>query len=119
MSTSASVNNYIAFSGDQSSELSFASGELEDSVAMQQLYTLAIGNNEIEVPDIDDFTVHGVAIVPPALNEEELTLKGVNGDTGLTLNAIQVTMLQFGATPPASIVINVAAEVVGLRLIWF
>ncbi len=119
MSITAVVKNYVKFSGDQESELIFGSNSLADSPAMQELATLAIGNNTITVPDVEDFTVHGVIIIPPAANTEQPTIKGVNGDTGFALSASQVSVLQFGDTVPASFVLNVAAEIVGLRLVWF
>lgn len=119
MSITAEVLNSIKFTGDQESELIYDTGELTDSPCYQQIVTLASGNNSISVPDVDDFTVHGLAIVPPSLNEVEPVLKGVNGDTGLTLSATEVSIVQFGATPPASIVLNVSEEVAGFRLIWF
>lgn len=119
MSITANVTNHFVFSGDQSTELIYNSGGLEDSPCLQGLTTLAIGNNSISVPDVTDFTVHGLAIVPPESNVVEITLKGVNGDTGIALSESKVSVLNFGATPPATIVLNVAAELVGLRLVWF
>lgn len=119
MSITAGATNYIRFSGDQASELIYATGALADSPAMQELATLAIGNNTITVPDTDDFTVHGVVIIPPSANDIDPTLKGVNGDTGISLSAVHASVIQFGETVPASFVLNVSAEVVGLRLVWF
>ena len=119
MSVIASVKNYVTFTGDQENELVFASGSLTDSPCIQELVTLASGDNTIDVPSVNDFTVHGLAIVPPTLNVVEPVLKGVNGDTGISLSATQVSVLQFGATPPASIVLNASVEVAGFRLIWF
>lgn len=119
MSITADVTNYIKFSGDQESEVIYGSGLLADSPYLQELVTLAIGNNTITVPAVDDFTVHGVALVPPAVNVTQPTIKGVAGDTGFALSASKVSVLQFGDTVPASFVLNVAAEIVGLRLVWF
>lgn len=119
MSITAVLKNYVKFSGDQESELVYTSGDLTDSPCIQELVSLSIGNNTVNIPDVDAFTVHGLAIVPPSLNAVEPILKGVGGDTGITLSATQVSVVMLGSTPPASIVINVAAEVIGLRLIWF
>lgn len=119
MSISATVKNYIKFSGDQESELIFSSGVLPDSPAIQELVTLAVGDNEIDVPSVDDFTVHGVVLVPPTANTEQMTLKGAGADTGLSISANRPTLLQFGDSVPASLFFEVAAEIVGLRLIWF
>jgi len=119
VSISADVLSSIKFTGDQESELVYDTGELTDSPCYQQIVTLASGNNTISVPDVEDFTVHGLAIVPPTANEVEPVLKGVNGDTGVSLSSTQVSVVQLGATPPASIVLNVSEEVAGFRLIWF
>lgn len=119
MSISAAITNHIQFSGDQTSELAFGSGALSDSPCIQQLITLAIGDNTITLPDIEDFTVHGVVIVPPLLNATELVLKGIAADTGIPLSASRVSIVQLGDILPVSIVIEVDAEIVGLRLIWF
>ena len=119
MSITALVKNYIDLTGDLENQLVYSSGDLADSLYQQELATLAIGANTVTLPSATGFTVHGLAIVPPSLNEEEITLKGVSGDTGIALSATQVSVVQFGATPPASIVLTVAAEIIGVRLIWF
>lgn len=118
MSVTAAVTNHVVFSGDQESEVVVNSGELADSPCMQELVTLAVGNNTIEVPDIDDFTVHGLMIIPPTANAVKPTLKGSAGDVGISLNASQASVIQFG-TPPTDIVISTATEIVGVRLVWF
>lgn len=119
MSITAVAKVYIKFDGDQASEVIYSTEALSDSPNLSDLRTLAIGNNEIIVPEVDDFTVHGVLLVPPVANTDQLTLKGVVGDTGIQISANQPTLLQFGDTIPASLFVSVAAEVVGLRLIWF
>lgn len=119
MSITAVVTNYIRFSGDQDSELIYASGSLADSPCMNQLVNLTTGNNEIEVPEIDDFTVHGVVIIPPAANVIEPVLKGVAGDTGISLSSVNASVFQFGAEPPTSFFLEVDDDLVGLRLVWF
>ena len=119
MSITALVKNYINLTGDLENELIFSSGDLATSLYSQELATLAIGANTVTLPSATGFTVHGLAIVPPSLNAEEIILKGVSGDTGITLSATQASIVQFGATPPASIVLTVTAEVIGVRLIWF
>lgn len=119
MSITAVVRQFIHYTGDQESELIWASGNLEDSPCLNQLVSLTTGDNEITVPDVDDFTVHGVAIVPPAANVVEPILKGVAADTGITLSASFVSVFQFGATLPASIWFEVDDDLTGLRLVWF
>ena len=119
MSITALVRNYISFSGDQDSEFIFTTPELEDSPAQQQVISLSLGANTITLPSVTGFTVHGLAIVPPATDAGLVTLKGVAGDTGILLSSTGVSVIQFGTTLPASIVLSAAAAVTGWRLIWF
>ena len=119
MSITAVAKNYIKFTGDQDSELIYDSGNLTDSPCMNQLVNLLTGDNEIELPDVDDFVVHGVAIVPPAANDIEPILKGAAVDTGIALSSSNVSVFQFGATPPASVWFEVDEDLSGLRLVWF
>jgi len=119
VSITAAVKNYVHFSGDQESALIFNSGSLTNSPKVDELVTLNTGDNELAVPSVDGFTVHGVVINPPSGNSEGITLKGAALDTGIALSASLPTILQFGATPPASIFVSVADDVVGLRLVWF
>lgn len=119
MSITAEVTNYIKLSGDVESESVFASGDLDDSPGMSQLVSFSSGNNTVLLPDVEGFTVHGVAIVPPNPNEVEVTVKGTNADTGVTLAAGQASVIQFGAEPPASIVIAASTDAPGFRLVWF
>lgn len=119
MSITALVKNYVSFSGDQQSELIYATADLEDSPCLQEVFTLDAIANEIDVPDVEGLTVHGVVIVPPASNDIEIILKGSALDTGITLSAVNASVFQFGSTPPISIFLEVDEELVGLRLIWF
>ena len=120
MSITAVVRNYVNFAGDQENNLVYSSGELADSPAIQELLALSSGDNVITVPDIDDFTVHGIAIVPPALNTVEPVLKAETTDaTGITLSATQVSIFQFGTTPPSEIVLVASTNAAGFRLVWF
>jgi hypothetical protein len=119
VSITAVVTNYIQFSGDQESEAIYGSGNLANSPAVQQLANLVDGNNTITVPSVEDFVVHGVAIVPPAGNTNQLTLKGASGDTGVLLSATDVSMLQFGDTVPTEIILFIEGIIDGLRLVWF
>lgn len=119
MSITALVKQYVTLSGDQESELIYATNDLEDSPATTEVVTLLATDNTIEVPDVEGFTIHGVVIVPPTANDIEIVLKGSSGDVGVTLSAVNVSVFQFGSTPPASIVLTVDEELVGLRLVWF
>jgi hypothetical protein len=118
VSITATVKNYISFAGDQESDLVYDSGELADSPAMQELKNLIAGDNEILLPDVEDFTVHGFAIIPPTANEIEPVLKGAALDTGVALSASNVSVFMFGSTLPASIFLEVD-DALSVRLVWF
>ncbi len=49
------------------------------------------GNTTINVP----ITATVITIVPPVDNQQDLTLKGVNGDTGIPLNPTEPTVLSI------------------------
>jgi hypothetical protein len=120
MSTTAVSRNYISFVGDENYDAIYSSGDLDDSPAMSQLVSLEAATNlEVSVPDVTDFDTHGVLIVPPNGNVEEVTLKGAALDTGIALSATKSSSIFFGATPPASIFLYATEAVDGLRLIWF
>lgn len=119
MSITAVVNIYVSLRGDINQEFTYSTGDLEDSPGMSQLLVLTAGDNVIDVPAITDITIHGFVIVPPDGNLEELILKGDAADVGLQLSAMQASIIQFGATPPAEIVLESSDDVDGFRLIWF
>lgn len=123
MSIECSVTHHIVYSGDQELELIYNSGTLEGSTYVQQFQTYAAGDNTISVPgvspDITDYIVHGLVIVPPAANTVEPVLKGNALDTGIALSANRATVIHFGATPPTVVVLTLPSAINGLRLVWF
>jgi hypothetical protein len=104
----------VLFSGDI-----IASIEQEASNATSpgviEVLTLASGNNTITVPN-DDVT--GVTIIPPPANEETITLKGVNGDTGIRLHLTDPCSIGIDAAVVTTFVLSAGAEIVGVRFIW-
>ncbi len=81
------------------------------------IHALSSGNNTITVPSATGITVKGATIIPPSDNTEALTLKGVNGDTGIVISSTDPTSLGF-ETAPSSFVLNAGAAINGLRIIW-
>jgi hypothetical protein len=74
---------------------------------------LTSGNNTINVPS----GATGLTIVMPTANTVQVTLKGVNGDTGIPLNLTDPSSI--GILPTlTSLVLNAASALTGLRLIW-
>ena len=67
---------------------------------------LANGANTITVPA----WAAGCIIRPDPNNAVAMTLKGVTGDTGVPLDLIGPTLLNFPASPPASFVLTSAGS---------
>lgn len=76
------------------------------SVANDSATALSSGNNSVSVPT----GAVGVIIQPPASNTILVTLKGVNGDTGVGLNKTLPTVLELDTTQ-TSFVLNAASPV--------
>ena len=77
--------------------------------------SIASGANTIAVPTGSS----GFVFTPPSSNTNTLQLKGVTGDTGLSLPRTTFSVYMFDATaPPANIVIT-AGGTVGLSQIVF
>lgn len=90
------------------------------SICMMEQKDLASGFNEINVPP--SLTVHkagGVIIRPPDNNNAAITLKGVTGDTGVSLSLVGLQMLVFPVTPPANFGLTLATAKEGFRFYWF
>jgi hypothetical protein len=74
---------------------------------------LTSGNNAISVPS----GATGVTIVLPTTNTVVVTLKGVNGDTGVALHLTDPSSIALGSTV-TTFVLNAASALTGIRLIW-
>ncbi len=88
----------------------FAAASFSPSVADNKSVDLVAGNNTITVP----VTAVAVTIIPPSDNTEVLTLKGVNGDTGIILSPSDPTSL--GVDGISSLILN-ASDDVTVRII--
>lgn len=91
------------------------------SVINEQTVALSSGNNTITIPTgVTTLVIAPPNSLTPAPNPPyagTLTLKGVNGDTGIAISSKWPTVLDFdAATQPASIVIN--ASVSGTIYLW-
>ncbi len=120
MSSTARRRTLITYSGEVDGEQQLDAADNVDSPAMVEIKTLAEGNNTITVPTSGTVPT-AVTIVPPTDNDVQLTLKGVNGDTGIRLHDTDPTTiaLHSGVT---SFVLNTSssppAGITGLRLYW-
>jgi hypothetical protein len=96
-------------------EISAADND-DESPAQIQLITLASGNNTITVP-AGGSTPVACTIAKPTDNATAITLKGVNGDTGIRLHDTDPDAISIDSST-TSFVIHAAAEIVGIRLFW-
>jgi len=81
-----------------------------------EIRTLASGANTITVPTSGTVAT-AVTLIPPVGNVNLITLKGVAGDTGVALHLTDPTTIALGAAV-TTFVLNAAATVTGIRLIW-
>lgn len=101
----------IQFSGDVSAAMTYEQNSIA-SPGITDLIDLAIGNNSVSVPA----GAIGVTIIPPDDNEEDITLKGATGDTGILLHPTASTSIGLGSE--TAFYLNVTVAVDAVRLIW-
>jgi hypothetical protein len=116
MSTVSTRTTTITFTGDVTATLTQAAAQNLASPGSIHFVNLASGANTITVPPTGATTV-SVTIIPPAGNTVALTLKGIAGDTGLPLHLTDPSTIALAAGV-TSFVLNAAAAVTGVRLIW-
>lgn len=114
MSVSSNRGINIHFAGDVKFQQEFDAAENTASPGLITGHTLSTGANTITVPT--GFTVKAATIVPQEDNTVALILKGIAGDTGITISKTDPTSIAF-ETAPANFVIN-AASAVTLRIVW-
>ena len=117
MSTTSQRTIQVLFSGD--TELKSVQSALENIVSpgMSVIQSLTLGANTITAPVVTGIVVTGLTIIPPSGNTSLITLKGVTGDTGVPLHLTDPTSISLNTTF-VSLVLNAAAAIVGVRLIW-
>lgn len=85
---------------------------------------LVPGNNTITLPTIAGlgFNCNSVTIIPPVGNTDILTLKGVNGDTGIPLHKTDPTIIALDPTTFTTgstfVISNAGAGTKAVRMIW-
>lgn len=117
MSITSSRNVQIQFSGDITTNIIQSALDNASSAGESLPVTLNIGNNTISPPIVSGILVTALTIIPPAGNVNIITLKGANGDIGVPLHITDPTTI---ALDPSfvSLVLSVAVQVNGVRLIW-
>jgi hypothetical protein len=117
MSVTSSRTIQLSFSGDITEQIIQSALDNTVSPAKTDIVSLVSGDNTITAPVVSGLVVTGLMIIPPAGNVNLITLKGVTGDTGVPLHLTDPTSLALNTTF-VSLVINAAAAIVGVRLIW-
>ena len=116
-----SVTSYrtiqLQLSGDVTQQTILSALDNAVSPGMEVIQSLTLGANTITAPVVTGIVVTGLTIIPPSGNINLMTLKGVGGDTGIALHLTDPTSLSLDTTF-VSLVINAAAAIVGVRLIW-
>ena len=107
----------VEFSGDVDEWVTQSALENDSSPGMSVIQSLALGANTITAPVVSGIVVTGLTIIPPTANTHLITLKGVAGDTGIPLHLTDPTSIALDTTF-VSLVLNAAAAIVGVRLIW-
>lgn len=107
----------FTFTGDHvASPVIAAAQNAASPAAIAAPITLASGNNTITIPT-GGTTPVAVTIVKPAGNTVLITLKGVNADTGIPLHKTDPDSISLDSTA-TTFVLNAAAQVTGVTLIW-
>lgn len=107
----------VILTGNIDSSIAFNADENLDSPGMISLYDLTAGVNTITLPTAA--IPVAATIVPPALNVEGITLKGIAADTGIQIHPTDPTVLTFDPDAlPASFVLVADDDIDGLTIIW-
>jgi hypothetical protein len=117
MSVTSSRTIQIQFSGDISEQINQSALDNATSPGMNVIQSLILGANTITAPVVSGLVVTGLMIIPPSGNINLITLKGIDGDTGIPLHLTDPTSIALDTTF-VSLVLNAAAAIVGVRLIW-
>lgn len=116
MATTAQRSVTIQFTGDISAANTFAAANNGSSPGQIEIRSLASGANTITPPS-GGTTPRAVTIIPPAGNLNLITLKGIAGDTGVVLHLTDPTTIALNS-PVTTFVLNAAAIIDGVRLVW-
>ena len=103
----------ITFGGDVEYAQTFTASTNAAGSGDNYLINLSSGNNTVSVPD----NCVAVTIIPPVDNEEVITLKGINGDTGIALALEDPCSLSL-ASSVTSFVLNASDAIEGVRIIF-
>jgi len=116
MAVTATRSVTITYSGDVIGTQIITAASNAASAGSVEIKTLASGANTITIPTGGTVPT-AVTIVPPTGNTNSITLKGVSGDTGITIHLTDPTTIAL-ASSVTSFVLTAGAEIEGTRLFW-
>ena len=116
MAVTANRSTVVVFAGDTVGTQTHEAAENIASPGAIWNAQLASGNNSIAVP-AGGAVCTAVTIIPPEGNTVALTLKGVNGDTGIRLHLTDPSVIAVD-TSVVAFVLYAANSLNGVRLIW-
>lgn len=116
MATTSTQVFTLGFTGDVEATLQYEAAANGASPAQIDLVTLSSGANTITKP-AGGSTVVACTIIPPTGNTNQITLKGIAGDTGIPLHLTNPSTVSLAAGA-STFVLNAAATITGVRLIW-
>lgn len=111
MSTTSGRSVTLSFSGDVEYTQVFEAPDSSLGSGQNQLLGLSTGNNTITVPD----NAVAVTIILPTGNAVQVTLKGINADTGIPIALIGPSSI--GLQGVSSFVLNADSDIT-VRLIF-
>lgn len=117
MATSSTRVGTITFAGDVIGSIALTATPNTSTPRPEETVTLASGNNTITVPSSGTAVPNAVTIIPPSGNVVVLKVKGVAGDTGISIHLTDPTTIAL-ATTVTTFVLNASTDVAGIRLIW-
>lgn len=112
MSVTSNRSVVLQFTGDAEFQQNFDAATNATAPGTNQLVNLAAGANTITVPS----GATGVTIIPPSGNTQTLILKGVTGDTGVSLSKTAPSSL--GLLTVNTFCLTAGGIVTGCRFIY-
>lgn len=112
MAVTSNIAVDVIFSSDVEFAQRFAAAANSSSPGIVDSVDLANGANTVAVPN----GATSVVIKPPVGNSQTITLKGVSGDTGISIHRTNPTWL--GLNSVSSFVLTTNGTITGCRFIW-
>lgn len=116
MAVTATRTITIAYTVDVNGTNTLSAASNAVSPGSVTVHALSLGDNTITVPT-GGTTVKGACIVPPSGNAQSIILKGIGGDTGITLSKLDPTSIAFEAAP-VNFILTAGGAINILRIFW-